>query len=256
VSGRERAIAHHHARQSAVCDRSVAWEHGTAMLASEVPGFYEYNVVRLEGPDPGISVAELAAAADRLLDGLAHRQVTVEDLGAGERLRPGFEALGWDADRLVWMELEGAAHAAPATAPPEIAEAPLERTRALREAWFSTSGWTPTPAAARDFMVLEERVAGRLGTRALMAWGPGGNAVGYATFAVTGAAAEVEQAYVDPAHRGRGIGGALVAAAVDAAGAETTFIVADDEADAKRLYERLGFTPVWVTHQFTRRPAA
>jgi GNAT superfamily N-acetyltransferase len=258
VSGRERAIAHHHARQSAVCDRSVAWEHGTAMLASEMPGFYEYNVVRLEGGDPGISVAELAAVADRLLDGLAHRQVTVEDVQAGERLRPDFEALGWDADRLVWMELEAAAHAAlaQAAAPPEIAEVPLERTRALREAWFSTSRWTPTPAAAHEFMALEERVAARLGTRALMAWGPGGDPLGYATFAVTGAAAEVEQAYVDPAHRGRGIGGALVAAAVEAAGAQTTFIVADDEADAKRLYERLGFAPVWVTHQFTRRPRA
>jgi GNAT superfamily N-acetyltransferase len=201
-------------------------------------------------------VAELATAADRLLDGLAHRQVTVEDLEAGERLRPGFEALGWDVDRLVWMELEGAARAGPAPAPAEIAEVPLERTRSLREAWFSSSGWMPTPAAAREFMALEERVAAHVGSRALMAWGPGGDALGYATFAVTGATAEVEQAYVDPAHRGRRIGGALVAAAVEAAGRKSTFIVADDEADAKRLYERLGFAPVWVTHQFTRRPGA
>jgi hypothetical protein len=30
--------------------------------------------------------------------------------------------------------------------------------------------------------------------------------------------------------------------------------VADDEEDAKRLYERLGFAPVWIQHHFTLRP--
>jgi hypothetical protein len=32
-------------------------------------------------------------------------------------------------------------------------------------------------------------------------------------------------------------------------------IEADDEGDAKRLYERLGFRTVWVRHVFTRLPA-
>ena len=72
--------------------------------------------------------------------------------------------------------------------------------------------------------------------------------------APTATTAEVEQAYVKPAQRGRGTGGALVAAAARAAGATETFIVADDEGDSKRLYERLGFRPVWIQHVFTRRP--
>lgn len=252
AAGRERAIALRHARHAAICDRLVPWEHGTAVFATDVPGFYDYNDVRLEGPDPGIALEALVAVADRLLDGLAHRQVEVEDVAAGERLRPGLEALGWSAERLVWMELEGPAHGPPPHV--EITEVPLARTRPLREAWFTTSGWTPTPESAREFMGLEERVAARAGTRAVMAWGAGGAALGYASFSAVGGTGEVEQAYVVPEARGGGVGGALVAAAVGAAGTPTSFIVADDEEDAKRLYERLGFAPVWIQHQFTLRP--
>lgn len=254
MTGRERAVALRHARHAAICDRLVAWEHGTAVFAADVPGFYDYNDVRLEGPDPGIALEALVAVADRLLDGLAHRQVEIEDVAAGERLRPGFEALGWSAERLVWMELEGVASAPPPRV--EVTEVPLARTRPLREAWFTTSGWMSEPESAREFMGLEERVAARVGTRALMAWGAGGEALGYVTFSVVGGTAEIEQAYVVPETRGGGVGGALVAAAVEAAAAPTSFIVADDEEDAKRLYERLGFAPVWIQHQFTRRPAS
>jgi ribosomal protein S18 acetylase RimI-like enzyme len=250
-AARDRAIGLRHAHQAAICDRSVAWEHGTAVYASDVPGFYDYNDVRLEGLDPGIALETLIATADRLLDGLGHRQIEVEDAAAGERLRPGFEALGWNAERLVWMELEGPARGTPALV--DITEVPLPRTRSLREAWFTTSGWMSTRESARRFMDLEERVAARAGSRSLMAWGAGGEALGYVTFATAHGTAEVEQAYVDPDHRSGGIGGALVAAAVAAAGAPTTFIVADDEEDAKRLYERLGFAPVWIQHQFTLR---
>jgi ribosomal protein S18 acetylase RimI-like enzyme len=252
-TGRERAIAHRHAHHTAICDRIVPWEHGTVVLATDLPTYYDYNVVRLESPDPGISTEALVAVADRLLDGLGHRQVEVEDEAAGRRLRPGFERLGWDAERLVWMELEGRAAASLALV--EISEEPLERTRPMREAWFTASGWMPTLETAREFMVVEEDVAERTGVRALVAWGPGGEPVGFVTFSVLAGTAEIEQAWVEPGRRDGGIGGALVAAAIEAAGTPTTLIVADDEEPAKRLYARLGFAPVWIQHQFTlRRP--
>jgi GNAT superfamily N-acetyltransferase len=252
AAARERAIAYRRAHHAAVCNRSATWEHGVATYADDFRLSYNFNEVRLEGPDPGISLEALAAVADELLAGFDHREVTVEDEAAGRRLRPGFEALGWEAERLVWMELAGPAHGTPP--PVEISEVPLDRTRPLREAWFLTSGWMPGPAATREFMELEERMAALTGTRALMAWGAGGEPLGYATFSTAHAGAEVEQAYVDPAHRGQGTGGALVSAAVAAAGAASTYIVADDEEDAKRLYARLGFAPVWLQHQFIRRP--
>jgi ribosomal protein S18 acetylase RimI-like enzyme len=260
AGGRERAIAWRHAKQAEICDRTTPWAHGTVVLATDIPSFYDYNDVRLEGPDPGVTVAGLAAAVDELLGaaGLTHRQVEVEDEAAGVRLRRGFEALGWNAERLVWMELTGASHGAThavaaAAAAVEITELRFERTRPLRESWLLTSGWMPTREAVRRFMELEERVATRAGARCLAAWDAAGALIGYVSFHAARGAAEIEQAYVDPGHRGVGIGGALIAAAVDAAGAPSTFIVADDEEDAKRLYARLGFEPVWIQHQFTRR---
>ena len=78
--------------------------------------------------------------------------------------------------------------------------------------------------------------------------------MGFATFGRRDDTAEVEQVYVTDSQRGGGIGGALVSAATRRAGAPATLIVADDEADAKRLYERLGFATVWLQHVFTRRP--
>lgn len=251
-AARERAISFRRARHAEVADRVVPWEHGTAVYCREFAAVWTLNSVRLEGPDPGIAPADLVTAVDRLQAEFEHRHVEVEDDAAGRRLRPAFEALGWDAERLVWMELTGPARGQPSAA--EITEVPFARTRPLRETWFTGSGWMPTAEAARSFIDLEDRLAPRIGSRALAAWGPAGELIGYATFAAAHGAAEVEQAYVQPDRRGEGIGGALVAAAVGAAGTERTFIVADDEQAAKRLYARLGFEPVWLQHQFIRRP--
>jgi GNAT superfamily N-acetyltransferase len=181
--------------------------------------------------------------------------VEVEDTAAGERLRPGFEALGWVAERLVWMRLEGGPPAA-GTPPLELAEVPFARTRDLRDAWFGDDDVFLRDAdTRRHFLRVEEEVAARRGTRALAAFGPAGKPVGFAGFSLAGGDAEVEQLYVDPSRRGAGVGAALVRAAVTAARASRTWIVADDEGAPKRLYARLGFAPVWVQHVFTRAPA-
>ena len=187
------------------------------MRATDLPSFYTYNSVGVEDAAEGLDAAGLAAAADELQAGLAHRgQVEVEDVAAGERLRPGFEALGWLVERLAWMVLDGE--------PPgvggdgvELGEVPFARTRPLREAWFGTSALAGSPAARSHFLGVEERVATRRGTRALAAWGPSGDPLGFVAFSVLRDAAEVEQVYVVPRRRGHGTGAALVRAAVAAA---------------------------------------
>jgi GNAT superfamily N-acetyltransferase len=181
--------------------------------------------------------------------GFLHRRIEVEDEAAGERLRPGFEALRWTASRLVWMAL---------SEPPagrDFEEAPVEVTRALRLAWARSEGFELGESEYQRQADAEEDVAHRRGVRALVARDAAGEPVGYALFLTDGETAEVEQAYVTPALRGRGTGGALVAAAARAGGATETFIIADDEGDPKRLYLRLGFRPVWIQYEFTRRPS-
>jgi GNAT superfamily N-acetyltransferase len=189
-------------------------------------------------------VEELAAAADRLQRGLRHRRFDVEDEAAGARLRPGFEALGWHVTRLVWLALSDP------PAGPDFEEVPFAATRPLRLDWARSESFATSEAELERQADAEEDVAGRRGVRALVT----GDLDGYVTFISGGNTAEVEQAFVRPALRGRGTGGALVAAAARTGGASETFIIADDEGDPKRLYQRLGFRPVWIQYEFTRRP--
>jgi ribosomal protein S18 acetylase RimI-like enzyme len=59
---------------------------------------------------------------------------------------------------------------------------------------------------------------------------------------------------VTPEARGHGIGGRLVEAAIAAGGRELSWVVADDDGQARALYERLGFETVWRRHAVTRHP--
>ena len=79
--------------------------------------------------------------------------------------------------------------------------------------------------------------------------------VAYAQLSSDGRSTEVDQVYVSPDHRGRGLGTALTSAAISAAGdVDDLWIVADDEGRPKQLYARLGFRPVWKAIQALRLP--
>ena len=64
-----RAIAWRHGYHAAVCDRVLPWAHGTVVRADDLPSYYDYNLVRVEGGDPGLDAEALAAAAEPLLAG-------------------------------------------------------------------------------------------------------------------------------------------------------------------------------------------
>ncbi len=64
---------------------------------------------------------------------------------------------------------------------------------------------------------------------------------------------ELKNLQVAPPHRGRGIGSAIVAAAEAEAAAFTRIWigVSEDNPDARRLYERLGYTPTGRTETYS-----
>jgi ribosomal protein S18 acetylase RimI-like enzyme len=204
--------------------------------------------VRVEGAHPDLTVDELVAAADRLQAGLRHRRVDIEDDETARRLRPGFDERGWATERLVCLALAGPPSG------PDAEEVPTVATRGLRLEWGRSEEWMHSEAELERQADAEDDVLRRLQARAVVARDEAGEIAGFASFTARGRTAEIEAAYVTPDHRGRGFGGKLVAAAARAAGAEETLIIADDEGDAKRLYQRLGFEPVWIYHAFTRRP--
>jgi len=227
-----------------IVDAVEPWAHGSVLRSPLAPDWWDANLVRVEGPDPGLSAAELMALTDALQADLQHRRVVVEDEAAGERLREEFADAGWETERLVMLLRDGP----PPEAPADVVEAPYAATRPLRLEWHHASDWGDEEALHLDSADL---VATRIGTRAFV---PRGELRGFCSMVSGAGAAEIDQAYVTPSARGSGLGARLISAALAAGGHHTNWIVADDEGRPKGLYQRLGFEPVWRWHVFTRLP--
>jgi ribosomal protein S18 acetylase RimI-like enzyme len=228
--------------------RLEPWAHGTVLRTPLAPDWWDVNLVRLETTEPGLNAVELLEMVDVLQRGLRHRKLVVEDEATGARLRDGFRKAGWMTERLVAMLRDGA----PPAMPPEVVEVPFASTRPLRLEWHADSDWGDDDT---QHLISAEAVAARNGDRAFAALDDG-TAIGFvAYFSPPGfGAGEIEQAYVTPAARGRGIGSRLISAALAAGGHDANWIVADDEDRPKQLYERLGFRAVWRRHEFTLVP--
>jgi ribosomal protein S18 acetylase RimI-like enzyme len=241
-----RAVAWHHARHDAVCDVIEPWEHGTVVRATGYPTYWDYNAVRVED-DPEMTAEDLMAFADEALEGLAHRRLDFDIAAVGDALRPAFEAAGWQATRLLFMHHEGPPPSAGASVVEEVG---YDDVHALRVAWHREDF---PDLDTRHFAHAREVALGR-GARLLAALEDGVPA-GFAQLEHVGDGAEVTQVYVDPDRRGGGLGTALTAAAIGAAGAvEDLWIAADDEDRPKLLYEKLGFRPAWTSMELTRLP--
>ena len=55
------AIAWQHTCQALIVDVVEPWAHGSVLRSPLAPDWWDANLVRLEGPDPGMSAAELMA---------------------------------------------------------------------------------------------------------------------------------------------------------------------------------------------------
>jgi ribosomal protein S18 acetylase RimI-like enzyme len=208
------------------------------------PGFWDVNLVRVEHGE--IDAPALMAAADELLADVRHRKVEVEPESLGARLRPVFAAAGWDTERVASMHR--------AAAPPEPLAGPVEvpyaATRELRAEWYAGDD-LGSGAEMLRFAASQEPIAARRGLRAFVL---GESPVAYVTLARAGDAVEIDELYVSPDHRGRGLGSTLVTAALAAGGTSAAWIEADDEDHPRALYERLGFVTAWLRHAFVRAP--
>ncbi len=229
----------HHAGQAAVCDVIEPWEHGTVVRTSRYPTYYSFNLVRVE-EEPGIDAAGLAAFAGEALAGLEHRRVDFEDIEAAESRRSELVALGWKTTKLVWMHHDRPLP--PATEEVEVSEVPYEAVDELRLAWhledFDNSEYEQFHVAAREVAMMR-------GVRVL-AIHEGDRPIAFAQIERAGTGAEITQVFVHADYRAAGRGTAITRAAIrSASDAEDRWIVADDEDRPKRLYERLGFSPVW-----------
>ena len=232
-----------------VCDRVDPLPHGAAVHATAHPDYYDFNLLRLEQP-ADVTADEIAAVADRHYAGHGHRKAQVFDFALGERLRPRFEQLGWHPEGLVWMIHDGPAPNLPAGLRPEPATD--EQVRPIRLSWVEPPH---SPEGVAAFMPTDEEVGRLLGARNLILRDAAGEPIAFTRFLAFEGRAEVQNVFVSPDHRGRGLGGGLTAATVAQAlaeGARRVFIVADAFGRPRELYSRLGFRPVWELFEFTR----
>src|SRR4051794_4256186 len=160
-----RAVEWRHMIAERVCDVVRPWEHGAVVRATDFPTYYQFNFARLEGGDPGLDAEALAAGVEPAFEGLEHRRIDVEDCATGERLAPGFAAMGWVVERLAFLEraLPAEERDAPAGATVEVGG--FEISRPLRRAWQGESIWSDPP----EFFEVEEAAAARIGTRSVVA---------------------------------------------------------------------------------------
>jgi ribosomal protein S18 acetylase RimI-like enzyme len=213
------------------------------------PGYWDANFVRVEGDASTLDGPTLVRAADVLLHASRHRKLEIEDEVAGARLRPFFEVAGWIVDRNAMMVRDG-----PAPAHADVEEVELAATRPLRVEWYL--GYDDDAGVQEALAATQERIAVRRGMRAFVVRGEDGRPTGFTMLAAPAGtdAVEIDQLYVTPAARGHGSGARLVEAAIAAGGRERTWVVADDDGQARALYERLGFETVWRAHAATRHP--
>ena len=244
-----RARAWHHARQERICDVAEPWAHGTILRATRYPDYWDFNLVRVD-EEPAMDVQELIAIADDALGDAAHRRIDFDAVAAADSLRPGFEAHGWHALRLLYMRHEAA--------PPDVAgmaveEVPYEAAETLRTAWHAEDFPGQDPG---DYPGQAREVALSRGAR-VFAVTEAGEPIAFAQIEHVAGSAEITHVYVRADRRGNGIGTAITRSSIDAAGeVDDLWISADDEDRPKDLYARLGFRPAWASMELTRLPRA
>lgn len=252
-----RAVGFEHRLQEHAAERIETFAWGRAVFNDTFHRVYDLNALRVETPDEELTVEGLVAEADRLhgASGHEHRRVVVPDRALGERLGPGFRALGWEVRRFLFMgQLR---EPDDATVRAEVAELD-EATHWEAKRWFMAGA----PEAFDDLVItqllrkdrLKETIVDfrRYGVEA------DGKVVSVCELYSDGATGQVEDVSTQEPYRGRGYARSTVLTAIAAArgaGCDFVFLVADEDDWPKQLYRKLGFDPLGIIYDLLKLPA-
>jgi GNAT superfamily N-acetyltransferase len=231
-----------HERMSTRVER---FTHGVACFNETYPRSYDHNAAWVSSPIPGVSAEELAGEVDELQGaaGCRHRQILLFDEADGERLRGGFEGLGWKLAYHLCMAFRGdEAPAPPSVAVEEIGWEefrPAVRTIVAREP-YADSEETIRQLTERKGLRLEAARARFFVARV------DGQIASVCDLYSDGRAAQVEEVDTLEEFRRRGLARAVVSHAVRVALEEDhdlVFLYADDDDWPREFYARVGFQP-------------
>jgi len=234
----------------------VEYEWGRAFLSPTLPFAWDANWALIERP--GMTLAEVVAAADEALAGYGHRAIAIRDEAEGERLLPEIAALpGWEPERNLYMLWRGDGDVEPGG---DVLETPLigceNLRRELIRAEFSAD-MANLEETADQLLEMGRRTGEAGGDRWFVA--PAQNPASACCLLSAGAIGQVEDVGTLASARGQGLAQAVIRAAIAAsreAGHRHTFIVADADDWPRLLYEKLGFEACGVLHVLRKGPTA
>jgi ribosomal protein S18 acetylase RimI-like enzyme len=217
----------------------------TALRTPDLPLVWDANHLRVDGA----TVLDPAALAGAAADHGVPSMVVVPDAVVGERLAPGFLALGWRVVRHRYMVHRGAPPAGALAREEEIAAVePARRDLILAEQWG-------TRVVADQVLAFERRLGAAAESDRWFAAPAAGPVAACCRVLAGDGVGQVEDVGTAPAARRQGLARAVVCAAVAASragGDELTFLSCDADGWVAGFYGRLGFEPVGLVHNFHR----
>ena len=233
--------------QEAVAERRVESTYGLGLFCDSIPIVYDVNYLRADRP---ASAEELAEESDRLMDRFWHRRVITR--ASGRSIAGDFTRLGWTQSTHLIM-----AHQRSPDRPTDTSGIREVSLPELEDAHTRVTLAEPygDVELAAQLLEAKRRVAAAVPTRFFAAFVDDALAA-YCELRSDGTTSQIEDVNTLAAHRGRGLGRAVVATALEqgVSGSETVFIEALADDWPKDLYRRLGFDVVAERHLFLRPP--
>lgn len=234
----------------------VEYDWGRAFLSPTLPLAWDANWALVERP--GMTAAEVVAAADESLGEYEHRAIAIRDETEGERLTPQIaEIPGWEAEQNLYMLWRGASDP---QAGGDAVETPLGGCEDLRRKLIRNelpADLDSLEETTGQLLEMSRRFGGAGGDRWFVA--PPERPVSACCLLSGEGIGQVEDVGTLPRARGKGLAQAVIRAALAAsleAGHEHTFIVADAADWPRLMYKKLGFEPCGVLHVLRTGPTA
>ncbi len=233
----DRIRAFRHTLEEAAAERVVPGAHAVGLFADSVANVYDLNYLRADEFAPAVV---LAAEADDAMATFLHRKVVVER--NGRDAAAGFAELGWNVTPHLIMARQ--------REPDRVADTSMVREVAfddLLDARLEVTVAEPSGDVSLSRLLDQgkRRIMAAVPTRFFGAF-DGGRIAAYCEVRSDGGVAQIEDVNTLPAFRGRGLGRAVVQAAIDAANGSGELVFLEALADdwPKDLYAKLGFDVV------------
>jgi ribosomal protein S18 acetylase RimI-like enzyme len=240
---------------------TIPFSEGLAVRHPELYDVHYVNAVLLDAGGAPLDAGQVAAVADRWQGDLRHRHVVFDDAEAGERAAAQLESEGWERARVAFMVFAGdPARVAEDARARAISEPEMEALQLAgvrdRAPKVDAGG-----SLASRLVTTQRRLRGTTCARCFGAGDPGEELASMCTLFldpdVDGRrVAMLTDVGTRIAHRERGLGRAVVSAAIADAGrwgAELIVVGADADDWPQLMYVALGFEPVGLQVALTRR---